>query len=484
MVERAFKGAVFAMGLVWLALEPVAVAQAPAPAIDADALQSLLERYRVAWERNDPFALAALSRQRDNPFQSLLAYERFDAVAESEVLLTDLEVAPADTAGQWTVAFTRTQEDLFRTGLVSRGIARVQMRLASANRGLVVLEHAVAGRPGGEVADGYGSSAPDTWSEEHSAFDRALFAAFRLMLAGAHEDAAKALSELTTAPSGLPTPALFDPSLHVAKAHYLLALCHQRTGDVGQVDASLDQALTLHPRFSLALNARAARRLSRGELDGAILDWQRSLEVHPRQPEAKAQLEFLSAAVTQYPDPALRAEALSVRGQPSPEAVSTLKSLLRKDKTNVETRRRLASVYLLAHDAKSAEKVLLENELLHPTDIETQYLLGRTLLAMDRIDDALKLFAKVWASQPGYRDTLVYLAELNAYLRRNRLAMSYLSEGLELAGDSPEVLYKLGLLSLKVGRNFEGLSYLRRAKENRPPAAIRRHIWELLGAES
>lgn len=445
-------------------------------------LDALLRRYEDAWESRNPFELVDLAAPGSDCFDALLESDRFDQIARTAVELADVTVVRELAHGGALVELTKTQEDQFRVGTVTRGVARFALTVVRAPDGqLQIARHELLEPAGAEEGAGTGlSSNPATWADDRPPGERLFYLAHAHVLAGRFEEAHDLLANLLALPQSASrldeVRYMLGNQLFFAQVHYLRGVAAQRTGRHEEGVEQMELALGVNPDFPLAMDALADEALARGEFGRAIELWTRSLELAPGRPAVEARLDFAIAARDHYPDADRRAQFLAVRGLPPDKAIDALTVLLRSDRRNTETRRRLAAAYLLNFDPESAEKVLLEGELLRPEDLETHYLLGRTYLAMRRPDDAVASFAKVWAKDPDHGDTLLYLAELNAAQHRFRNAVGYLKEALRRRPRDPVILFKLGVFSLKAGQRFDALGYLREARENHPPEAVRREL--------
>ena len=222
------------------------------------------------------------------------------------------------------------------------------------------------------------------------------------------------------------------------------------------------------------------RAAARGDLEGAVALWSRSLSVYAEQPEVRSSLDFHRKALRYYADADLRALFLGVRGLPPSKAAEKLSALARLSTDEPETRRRLAVAYLNARQPEKARLALNDNEYLHPGDLETTYLLARTYVALERLDDAAALLARLWERSPGYRDTEILLAQIYAVQNRDADAEGVLREALASQPERPDLLYRLGLLALRRGATSEARDALQRATELRAPAELRRAIYEAL----
>lgn len=470
----------------WVALVALCVLGG-APRAHADGgsekVTELLQRYEQAWESRSPFALVDLAVPGSNTFDALLGSDRFDQIQRTSVELRDVDIVGTLANGGFEVQVTKVQEDLFHVGTVTRGVARFELTLVPSTDGeLAILRHRALG-PESDVDGRYLSSNPATWGSSRPAGERLFYLAHARILEGRFEEAYDSLVKLLALPQSASqldqVRYALGNQFFFAQIHYFLGYAAHR---LGREEVALEQmrlALGVNPDFPLALSTLADEALARGALDEALELWQRSLAAAPRQPAVEERLAFARAALDRYPEGPQRTLFLSVRGMPPDKAIDTLGELLRLDRRNAETRRRLAVAHLLNYDPENAEKVLLENDFHHPQDVETHYLLGRTYLAMRRPEEALASFAKVWSQDPSYKDTLLYMAELNGNQHRFRNAIGYLKEALRLRPDDPVVLFKLGLFSMRAGQRFDALGYLREARANHPPQRVRLELHDL-----
>lgn len=457
----------------------------PAAAEPPASIRDLLAAYEAAWENRDVFALLALGPAGTPLFQDLLDDERIDRVVEAAVTLSDVSVVPHDRLRDaLIVRFRKVHEEVFSAGTVTRGVADIEMVVRDGPEGARILDHRVIPfqHTGG---DEYRPDDATTWGTEHPAAETAFHLGYRALQEGDCDAALKRFGSILQAEDrwigsgGVDAPRYrTGANRFIAQVHHFTAVCELRKGDRERALGMAQRALELNPAFPLALNFLAERAQEAGDLESAAAFWRRSLVAWPDQPEIEARLAFHEKALEFYPDPDLRAIYLSVRGLPPAKAAVRLQRLLRRSTDDPETRRRLAVCYLQSMQPEKAKEVLIDNEYLYPHDLETQYLLARAYVQLQRLDDAAAMLQRVWARSPGYRDSKVLLAEVFAALRRYPDAIGVLQDS---QGRDPEdalVHYKLAVWSRRLGRHAEARSYLRRAAELHPPAAVRRAILE------
>jgi tetratricopeptide (TPR) repeat protein len=446
-------------------------------------VRDLLAAYEAAWENSDVFGLLALGQPGSPVFQDLLDDERLDRVVESAVVLSDVLVTPHERLDRaLTVRFRRVQEEVFNTGTVTRGVADIAMIVREDPGGARILDHRVVPVPG---AEDYRPEDPTTWGGDHGTAETAFHLGYRAAQEG---DCVGALEQFAVVLQGqdrwIGTGKVEVPRYRtganrfLAQVHHFAAVCELRRGDRERAIALAQRAVELTPSFPLALNFLAERAAEAGDLAAAATFWRQSLAAWREQPEIEARLVFHEKALQFYPDPDLRALYLSVRGLPPAKAAVRLQRLLRRSPDDPETRRRLAICYLQSMQPEKAKEVLHHNEYLHPHDLETQYLLARTYVQLQRLEDAAAMLQRIWARSPGYEDSEVLLAEVFAALRRYPDAVGVLQDSLGREADDALANYKLAVWSRRLGRLQEARSHLRRAAELRPPAAVRRAIYE------
>jgi tetratricopeptide (TPR) repeat protein len=164
------------------------------------------------------------------------------------------------------------------------------------------------------------------------------------------------------------------------------------------------------------------------------------------------------------------------------EAETLLLRAAKIDSTFVAVHMNLAFLYLLKNEPDKTISELKTVVTLDPNNIEANYKLARLLLSRGRIDDAIGVIEKVKSSPPV---SVVFLTLLgDAYLRKSeagkaeenyllalaaeknnadavlglakvshqrgdmKASLAYLSQARELAGNSPELLYKVGVAAL------------------------------------
>ena len=184
------------------------------------------------------------------------------------------------------------------------------------------------------------------------------------------------------------------------------------------------------------------------------------------------------------------------------EAETLLTHAAKIDPAFVAVHMNLAFLYLLKN---APEKTILELKAvvnLEPNNIEANYKLARLLLSRGQIDDSIGVLEKAksipsasaiflallgdaylkkgnadkaeetylltLATQKNNADAMLGLAKISQRRGDTKTAQAYLSQARELAGNSPEMLYKVGVAGLGVGVFDDARSDLEQAVKLKP----------------
>jgi Flp pilus assembly protein TadD len=184
------------------------------------------------------------------------------------------------------------------------------------------------------------------------------------------------------------------------------------------------------------------------------------------------------------------------------EAETLLTHAAKIDPAFVAVHMNLALLYLLKNAPEKTISELKQVVNLEPNNIEANYKLARLLLSRGQIDDSITVIEKVKSSTP---ESVVFLTLLgDAYFRKGnadkaeenyllalaaqksnadailglakvsqrrgdaKTALGYISQARELAGNSPDRLYKVGVSALGLGVFDEAQAVLEQAVKLKP----------------
>jgi Flp pilus assembly protein TadD len=219
---------------------------------------------------------------------------------------------------------------------------------------------------------------------------------------------------------------------------------------------------------------------------------------------AEAELQLNSVLKTAPNEPVALNLLGTVRAQQGRlnEAEALLVRSARIDSSYVAVHMNLAFLYLLRNDPEKTISELKEVIKLEPNNIEANYKLGRLLLARNQVDDAIAILEKAkseipasvvflpllgdaylkkgnaekaeenylqaLAAQKDNPDALLGLAKVSQNRGDARASLEYLAKARELAGNSAELHYKVGVAALALGAFDDAQTDLAQAAKLKP----------------
>ena len=191
---------------------------------------------------------------------------------------------------------------------------------------------------------------------------------------------------------------------------------------------------------------RASLRRRRGDLDGALRDYDRAIELAPPMPE----LYFN------------RATARAQAGQPA-DALADLDAVLDLDPGFRDAHLTSGTLQLEHGDAEAARICALAGLQLTPNDPRLVCLLADTEHALGSTGQARAAFDRALALDPSFAPALVNRAVLVFELGDADAAILDLTRARELIGDDPNVLHNRGIALQAAGRFRQAITDFTRA---------------------
>src|SRR5215471_6216300 len=209
-------------------------------------------------------------------------------------------------------------------------------------------------------------------------------------------------------------------------------------------------------------------------------------------PEAERELSVVLKSAPNDADAVNLLGTVRARQGRLDEAEALFRRALRSDARHVGAHMNLAYLYMLQSSPEKAISELREMIRLDPTNSEANYKLARLLLSQGRVDQCIDFIEKTPAGSGAFlvavlgdaylrkgnaekaeesyllalnqhgdsEEALLGLAQVAQLKRDSRALPLYLSRAKELAGGSPDLLYKFATVALKLAAYEEARSAL------------------------
>lgn len=230
-----------------------------------------------------------------------------------------------------------------------------------------------------------------------------------------------------------------EPCTGCLAAHFLyqLGLTYQLTGQDALAVNAFRSARVIDPHYLVAYFNEGRVLSSTGQLDEAISVWQ----------QGDAASYFVS----------LGAQALKIGDLPTAEA--NLKLAVQIDPSNYLPYTKLGSVYRLAKNWKQATEVYHRALILKPDDLDANYHLGVTLLALNQLSDARAYAEKALKLNPDYVWAYILLGDTYRLEKDYTAAERWYRTAQDITKEKDLASKYLGLTALEKNDPVSALQY-------------------------
>jgi tetratricopeptide (TPR) repeat protein len=229
-----------------------------------------------------------------------------------------------------------------------------------------------------------------------------------------------------------------DPKF--AEAHRLLAVVHQRKGELSKMSGQLTYALDLRPDYYAPLALLVKNAWDRKDRDETRVLAERALALRPWDLEVRYML----------------ADTLWEQGD-NDRAHKELKRLTSFRPDHIAARRILVLVHASQGNVKELAVELEAIVRMDPSDDTAKLDLGAAYSASGRDDDAIKIYESILARHPSHLQALKFLGDLHQARGDLATAMQYYERALAANRDDPRPYFLLGAVYMTAGKDAEAL---------------------------
>jgi tetratricopeptide (TPR) repeat protein len=224
-----------------------------------------------------------------------------------------------------------------------------------------------------------------------------------------------------------------------------------RENRIAEAEQQLNSILRIAPNEAVALNLLGTVRAQQGRLNEAENLLTRAIHVDPKFVPAHMNLAFL----------------YMLKHAPE-KTILELKEVINLEPGNAEANYKLARLLLSQGQIDEAINTIEKAKAEQPSFVALLPLLGEAYLRKSNAEKAEENYLLALAAQKDNADAILGLARVSQMRGDTKTALGYLSRARELAGDSPDLLYKLGVAALGLGVYDEAQSILEQAVKLKP----------------
>src|SRR5258706_616590 len=224
-----------------------------------------------------------------------------------------------------------------------------------------------------------------------------------------------------------------------------------RDNRIAEADQQLNSILKIAPNEPVALNLLGTVRAQQGRLDEAEGLMSRSSGIDPSYAAVHMNLAFLYV----------------LRNAPE-KTISELKEVVRLEPNNIEANYKLGRLLLARDRIDEAIAILERAKSGTPAAVVFLPLLGDAYLNKGNAEKAEENYLQAVEAQKDNADAVLGLAKVSQKGGNARAAQGYLVNARELAGNSPELHYKVGVVALALGAFDDAQTDLDQAVKLKP----------------
>ena len=207
-----------------------------------------------------------------------------------------------------------------------------------------------------------------------------------------------------------------------------------RENRIAEAEQRLNSILKMAPNEAGALNLLGTVRAQQGRLNDAENLLTRAAQIDPTAVAVHMNLAFLYLL------------------KKAPEkTISELKKVVSLEPNNIEANYKLARLLLSRGQTDETISVIEKVKSTPPVSAIFLTLLGDAYFRKGNVDKAEENYLAALAAQKNNAEAVLGLATVSQNRGDTKTTLAYLSQARELAGNSPELLYKVGVAALGIG---------------------------------